>query len=104
MVLSLVGSNELRVQCQFVGNCPGGSTFVDDVIDRPSGYTTQIDFMGSSISVSLSQDGRTIQFINSAVAACSEIATRDDPSSTSTVNSGSIIILSALLSVGRFII
>ncbi len=104
LILSSVSGNALRVQCQFSGQCPGGSTSVDDAITMPSSYNTQIEFMGNLISISLSQDSRTIQFINPSVAECSEIATRGGSSSIGTTNLASIFILSGLLSVIQFIV
>jgi hypothetical protein len=103
MILSSVSGNELRVQCQFSGQCPGGSTSVDDTITMPSSYNTQIEFMGNLISVSLSQDSRTIEFINPSFSECSEIATRDGSSSIGTTNLASIFILTGLSSVRQFI-
>ena len=111
MTLTGVGSNQMRVQCQFSGQCPAGSSSIDYVTDLPSGYSTQVVFMHNIILVSLSQDSRTIQLTNPQAPSCSEMATkngalstttRSGTSSTTTINLVFLLISSGLMSFRQF--
>ena len=103
LTLSRVNAYILRVQCQFTGQgCPSGSFSIDDTIEMPVSFNTEITFLDNNIPVSLSDDSRTIFFTNSHFPQCSEIATRGAPSSTATINLASVFLLIGLMSFAQF--
>jgi hypothetical protein len=95
-------NNELRIQCQFVGQCPS-SAYLDDTIPMPSTFNTQLLFLGSRILITLSQDSGTIQITNPSAPSCSETARRNGASSTMNTNITFVVLLSGLMSIKHFL-
>ena len=104
MTLSKVGGNALRIQCQFSGQCPPGTSSVDDTVSMPTGYSAQIAFMDDAILVTLSQDSRTIQLTNVLYPSCSETATRSGALSATTINLAFLFVSSGLMSLRQLMI
>ena len=61
LVNTKIGSSTLNVYGRFIGQgCGGASVIVNDDIDMPTGYSTQLFFLGNYIQITLSQDSQVI--------------------------------------------
>jgi hypothetical protein len=100
-----VGAGALRIQCPLSGQCPSGSSYLDDTIEIPTGFNVEIESMGNPMLVTLSQDSRTIQINNLLFPSCSETATRNGASlSTGTLNLAFVFLLSGLMAFKQLIL
>ena len=95
-------NNELRIQCQFTGQCPP-STYIDDSIPMPSTFYTQIRVLGNIIQITLSEDSGTIQITNPLFPSCSDTASRNGAISTITTSLALVALLSGLISLKQFL-
>jgi hypothetical protein len=89
---------------RFTGQCPSEALSIDELIAMPTGFDTQILFLGEPIMVTLSQDSRTILMNNPAAPLCSETAIRNEALSLGTINLASVFMLSSLMSFRQFML
>ncbi|CAF1267630.1 unnamed protein product [Adineta steineri] len=100
--LSRTNNNYLRVQCEFVGQCPSPA-YLDGLTPMPYSFQAQIAFLGNPIQITLSQDSNTIELHNPIFPQCSDSARRNGAKSAAIIDFMLIALLSGLISLKQFV-
>lgn len=99
LVNTRIGSNTLNVYGRFIGQgCGGAPVIFNDNIVMPTGYLTQLFFLGNYIQITLSQDSQVISMQNPNFPQCSDSARRSNANSILTAHiNTTLVFLSVVL-------
>jgi hypothetical protein len=78
--------NYLRILTQVDGDgCPV-NPIIDSIINMPTGFRTELIFMGGTVVITLSSDSRVIELSNQNAPVCSGSALRSNAKSIRSIN------------------